>query len=154
MGSFKFQVGEPRKVVLAFDSPKEGNNDYGRWYLYGIKTDINDDEDSFFATATLHSMIQTLGCKEGDDLIIEKCDDGDVPYFKVNGLSINDMNSGGSMERIEAAKPKRPEVSLELEARVKKIEERLDALEGGSSNVEVYAEAKDGTKYDVNDIPF
>ena len=56
------------------------------------------------------------------------------------------------MERIVAAKPKRPEVSLELEARVKKIEERLDALEG--KNVEVYAEAKDGTKYDVNDIPF
>ena len=154
MSSFKFKAGEPKKVVLAFDSPKEGKNDYGKWYLYGIKTDINDDEDSFFATATLHSMIQTLGCKEGDDLIIEKCDDGDVPYFKVNGLSINDMNSGGSMERIEAAKPKRPEVSLELEARVKKIEERLDALEGGSSNVEVYAEAKDGTKYDVNDIPF
>ncbi len=153
MGSFKFQVGEPRNVTLAFDSPKEGNNEYGRWYLYGIKTDINDDEDGFFATATLHSMIQTLGAKEGDDLVIEKCDDGDMPYFKVNGLSINDMNSGGSMEKIEAAKPKRPEVSLELEARVKKIEERLDALEGGS-NVEVYAEAKDGTKYDVNDIPF
>ena len=152
MGSFKFQVGEPRNVTLAFDSPKEGNNDYGRWYLYGIKTDINDDEDSFFATATLHSMIQTLGAKEGDDLVIEKCDDGDMTYFKVNGLSINDMNSGGSMEKIEAAKPKRPEVSLELEARVKKIEERLDALEG--KNVEVYAEAKDGTKYDVNDIPF
>ena len=70
MSSFKFKVGEPRKVTLAFDAPKEGDNQYGRWYLYGIKTNINDDEDSFFATFTLHTMIQTLGAKEGDDITI------------------------------------------------------------------------------------
>ena len=169
MSSFKFKVGEPRNVTLAFDSPKQGKNDYGVWYLYGIKTDINDDEDSFFATATLHSMIQTLGAKEGDDITVEKCDDGDMPYFKVNGLSINDMNSGGSMEKIEAAKPNPLKVSLEgdldisiekLAADFEKLKSEFAKLEGlfnqldskMSSEKQVIEE--DGVKYNVNDIPF
>ena len=148
MSSFKFQVGEPKKVTLAFDSPKEGQNQYGNWYLYGVKSDIDSDEDSFFATYTLHTMIQTLGCKEGDDLTIEKFDDGDIPYFKVNGLSITDMNSGGSQEKIEAVKPKSSgersfELDLELSIRIEKLEERLEALEKKSS-----------TPLTENDIPF
>ena len=169
MSSFKFQVGEPRKVVLAFDSPKEGDNQFGKWYLYGIKTDINDDEDSFFATPTLHSMIQTLGAKEGDDLVIEKCDDGDMPYFKVNGLSIHDMNNGGSAEKIEAAKPNPLKVSLEgdldisiervaadfekLKSEFAKLEGLFNQLDSKVSNDKVVVE-EDGIKYDVNDIPF
>lgn len=158
MSSFKFKVGEPRKVELSFDQPKEGKNEYGNWYLYGVKSDIDSDENSFFATPTLHSMIQTLGCKEGDDLTIEKFDDGDIPYFKVNGLSITDMNSGGSIEKIEKAKPKRSledkGVTMEeigtairesdyvnrLLAENKKLKEELEQLNAG--------------KLSASDIPF
>ena len=145
------------------------NNDYGKWYLYGIKTDINDDEDSFFATHTLHTMIQTLGCKEGDDLIIEKCVDGDVPYFKVNGLSITDMNSGGSMEKIEAAKPNPLKASLEvdldisiekvaadfekLKSEFAKLEGLFNQLNSKMSNEKTVAD-EDGAEFNVNDIPF
>ena len=169
MSSFKFKVGEPRKVELSFDSPKEGTNDYGKWYLYGVKSDINSDEDSFFATQTLHTMIQTLGCKEGDDLTIEKCDDGDMPYFKVNGLSIHDMNNGGSIEKIAAAKPNPLKVSLEgdldisiervaadfekLKSEFAKLEGLFKQLYSKMSSEKVIAE-EDGIKYDVNDIPF
>ena len=71
MSSFKFKVGEPRKVTLSFDQPKTGKNEYGMWYLYGIKSDINSDEDSFFATAPLHSMIQTLGAKYNIKILSE-----------------------------------------------------------------------------------
>ena len=60
MSAIKFKVGEPKKVTLAFDQPKIGTNDYGRWFLYGIKSEINSDEDGFFATETLHNMIKTL----------------------------------------------------------------------------------------------
>ena len=169
MSSFKFEVGDPKKVVLAFDSPKEGTNDYGRWYLYGIKTDINDDEDSFFATQTLHTMIQTLGAKQGDEVTIEKCNDGDMPYFKVNGLSIHDMNNGGSVEKIEAAKPNPLKVSLEgdldfqigkLAADFLKLKTEFAKLEGLFNQLEAKIKSEkevveeDGVKYDVNDIPF
>lgn len=125
MSSFKFKVGEPRKVVLAFDSPKEGTNSYGAWYLYGIKSGISDDEDSFFATPTLNTMIQTLGAGEGDEITIEKCEEGEITFFKVNGLTLNEMNSGGSAEKIAEASPT-SEVD-KLKARIKELESQLSS---------------------------
>ena len=157
MSSFKFKEGEPRKVTLAFDSPKQGTNDYGAWYLYGIKTDINDDEDSFFATATLHSMIQTLGAKEGDEVTIEKCVDGDTPYFKVNGLSITDMNSGGAFEKIEAAKPNPLKVTLEgdLDISIEKLAADFEKLKSEFARLEdLYKQLESKMTSEVNDIPF
>ena len=114
-------------------------------------------------------MIQTLGCKEGDDLIIEKCVDGDIPYFKVNGLSITDMNSGGSMEKIEAAKPNPLKASLEvdldisiekvaadfekLKSEFAKLEGLFNQLNSKMSNEKTVAD-EDGAEFNVNDIPF
>jgi len=138
MSSFKFKVGEPRKVVLAFDSPKEGTNSYGAWYLYGIKSGINDDEDSFFATPSLHTMIQTLGAGEGDDITIEKCEEGEITFFKVNGLTLNEMNSGGSAERIKEASPTPREVD-----RLKTIIKELE------SELSVYKNSKEATDADI-----
>ena len=107
MSAIKFKVGEPQAVTLAFDQPKTGTNQYGAWYLYGIKNgNLDSDEDGFFATASLHAMIKTLGAGEGDEIVIEKCLEGDRFFFKVNGLTMQDMNSGGSAEKIEQAKPK------------------------------------------------
>ena len=140
MSAIKFQVGEPKKLTLAFDEPKSGKNDYGRWYMYGFKNgDLSSEEDCFFATETLHSMIQTLGAKEGDEITIEKCQDLEMTFFKVNGLSINDMNSGGAIEKIEKAKPKNEEME-KLIAENKKLKEELEQL-------------KDG-KLSASDIPF
>ena len=131
MSAIKFQVGEANRLTLAFDSPKTGTNSYWALYMYGVKSDINSDEDCFFATETLHTMIRTLGAGEGDEIKIEKCQDGDASYFKVNGLTIKDMISGGAFEKIAEAKPTQPKESLDVgvEDRIRKIENRLDALE-------------------------
>jgi len=140
MSAIKFQIGEPKKLTLAFDEPKSGKNDYGKWYMYGFKNgDLSSEEDCFFATETLHSMIQTLGAKEGDEITIEKCQDLEMTFFKVNGLSINDMNSGGAIEKIEKAKPKNDEME-KLIAENKRLKEELEQL-------------KDG-KLSASDIPF
>ena len=114
MSAIKFKVGEPRTLTLAFDEPKRGTNQYGAWYMYGVKNgDLSSDEDCFFATASLHTMIRTLGAGEGDKIDIEKCSDGEISFFKVNGLTMKDMNSGGSAEKIEEVKPK---IDNELES--------------------------------------
>ena len=107
--------------------------------MYGFKSDINSDEDCFFATETLHSMIKTLGAGEGDEITIEKCQDLEMTFFKVNGLYITDMNSGGSFEKIEKAKPKNEEME-KLIAENKRLKEELEQL-------------KDG-KLSATDIPF
>ena len=145
MSAFKFKVGEPREITLAFDQPKTGSNDYGNWYLYGIKnSDLSSDEDGFFATPTLHAMIQTLGAKEGDSITVEKCTDGDKNFFKVNGLTMNDMNSGGSAEKIEQAKPH----PLKAEAEGKmSYDELLDAYNH-------LKDAYDQLSKERNEIPF
>ena len=106
MSAMKFKVGEPKDIVLGFDEPKFGEGQYGKWILYGIKNgDLGSDEDGFFATATLHAMIRMIGAGEGDKITIEKCEENDKSFFKVNGLTMNDMNSGGSAEKIVEAKP-------------------------------------------------
>ena len=167
MSAIKFKVGEPKKVTLAFDQPKIGTNDYGRWFLYGIKSEINSDEDGFFATETLHNMIKTLGAGEGDEITIEKCMDGDISFFKVNGLSVNDMNNGGSAAKVEAAKPNPLKASLEVEADAvidniaadlnklkiefemfKKMFEKLENVLDNNKASEKEEE------FNVNDIPF
>lgn len=150
MSAMKFNVGEPKKVTLSFDQPKIGTNDYGKWYMYGIKTDINGGDDSFFATYTLHTMIQNLGAKEGDEITVEKCQDGDAFFFKVNGLSMHDMNNAGSAEKIEEAKPKQEigatdnaTVVLELAKAKQEIKSLKNELEKFKAN-----------PISENDIPF
>ena len=141
MSSIKFNVGEPKKITLSFDKPKEGTNEHGDWYMYGFKNgELARDEDCFFATETLHTMIQTLGAKEGDEVNIEKCQDGDISFFKVNGLTIKDMNSGGASERIEEAKPKEDSELVALREENVKLKAELEELKPN--------------KLTDNDIPF
>ena len=126
MSAMKFQIGEPKKLTLAFDEPKTGTNSYGMWYMYGFKNgDLSSQEDCFFATASLHAMIKTLGAGEGDEITIEKCQDGEIAFFKVNGLTLDEMNSGGSAEKIAEASPT-SEVD-KLKARIKELESELSS---------------------------
>ena len=126
MSAMKFQIGEPKKLTLAFDEPKTGTNSYGMWYMYGFKNgDLSSEEDCFFATESLHAMIKTLGAGEGDEITIEKCQDGEIAFFKVNGLTLDEMNSGGSAEKIAEASPT-SEVD-KLKARIKELESELSS---------------------------
>ena len=143
MSAIKFQIGQPKKLTLAFDNPKTGTNSYGNWYMYGFKSDISSDEDCFFATDTLHAMIQTLGAKEGDEITIEKCQDGDITFFKLNGLTMNDMNKGGSFERIQNAKPTGANEIAVLREENMRLKAEIEALKSNQP-----------TKLTDNDIPF
>ena len=67
----KFNPNLPTAVELAFDEPKTGDGQYGTWYLYGIKKNING-ENAFFATQILHEILQGMGVKAGTKLIITK----------------------------------------------------------------------------------
>ena len=122
----KFQIGEHKKLNLAFDEQKTATNSYGMWYMYGFKNgDLSSQEDCFFATASLHAMIKTLGAGEGDEITIEKCQDGEIAFFKVNGLTLDEMNCGGSAEKIAEASPL-SQVD-KLKARIKELESELSS---------------------------
>ena len=124
MNAMKFVVGEPKKLTLAFDEPKTGTNSYGAWYMYGFKNgDLSSDKDCFFATPSLHTMIKTLGAGEGDEITIEKCQEGEIAFFKVNGLTLDEMNKGGSAEKIAEASPLSE--TDKLKARIKELELEL-----------------------------
>ena len=125
MSAMKFVVGEPKKLTLAFDEPKTGTNSYGAWYMYGFKSDISSDKDCFFATQSLHAMIKTLGAGEGDEITIEKCQEGAIAFFKVNGLTLDEMNKGGSAEKIAEASP--VSETDKLKARIKELELELSS---------------------------
>ena len=149
MSKIDWELGKPRTFTLAFDEPKTGEGVNGKWIMYGFKNgDLSSDEDCFFATETLHAMIKTLGAGEGDEITIEKCQGDSFTFFKVNGLTLDDMKSGGSAEKIEEAKPKSFgevsfELDLELSIRIEKLEERVEALEKIKPN-----------QLTDNDIPF
>ena len=124
MSAMKFVVGEPKKLTLAFDEPRTGTNSYGAWYMYGFKNgDLSSDKDCFFATPSLHTMIKTLGAGEGDEITIEKCQEGEIAFFKVNGLTLDEMNKGGSAEKIAEASPLSE--TDKLKARIKELELEL-----------------------------
>ena len=124
MSAMKFVVGEPKKLTLAFDEPKTSTNSYGAWYMYGFKNgDLSSDKDCFFATPSLHTMIKTLGAGEGDEITIEKCQEGEIAFFKVNGLTLDEMNKGGSAEKIAEASPLSE--TDKLKARIKELELEL-----------------------------
>ena len=126
MSAMKFVVGEPKKLTLAFDEPKTGTNSYGAWYMYGFKNgDLSSDKDCFFATQSLHAMINTLGAGEGDEITIEKCQEGEIAFFKVNGLTLDEMNKGGSAEKIAEASP--VSETDKLKARIKELELELSS---------------------------
>ena len=126
MSAMKFVVGEPKKLTLAFDEPRTGTNSYGAWYMYGFKNgDLSSDKDCFFATQSLHAMIKTLGAGEGDEITIEKCQEGEIAFFKVNGLTLDEMNKGGSAEKIAEASP--VSETDKLKARIKELELELSS---------------------------
>ena len=61
------------------------------------------------------------------DLKIEKCSDGEITFFKVNGLTLDDINKGKASSIKEEAKPNTSKPSFEQE--IKEIKERLNVLE-------------------------
>ena len=137
MSAIKWDIEKPRKLTLAFDEPLFGEGINGKWIKYGIKNgDLSSEEDCFWATDRLHAMNQTLGAKGGDEITIEKFPPEEgmkYPYFKVNGLSIDDMNKGGSVQKKEEVKQEssdnRTDLEMELAGEIVKLKKHNKLLQ-------------------------
>jgi|TARA_R100000329_G_scaffold50557_2_gene46626 hypothetical protein len=67
--SFKLNPSSDNIVELAFDEPKSGTNNFGRWFLYGVNKEGR--ETSFFTnSASLHKKLGEYG--KGAKLNIKK----------------------------------------------------------------------------------
>tara|TARA_Y100001963_G_scaffold30322_1_gene41471 strand:- start:5093 stop:5557 length:465 start_codon:yes stop_codon:yes gene_type:complete len=147
----KFDLNKPIKVILAFDEPLTSQSKkYNKTnYWYGIK-ELITGENGFNATEKLHETIQGLNKKKGDEIIINKVNNGSFTFFTVddNQLTKNDpkTNTTGGDVLMKDIKPEVP-----LEARVNTLEEEVAKLRKQLSELPVQNNA---TKTSDEDIPF
>jgi hypothetical protein len=66
--TFKLNPTDANVVELLYNAPKTGTNDYGNWFLYGVRKD--GVETSFFATDALHKKLSVYS--QGAKLSIQK----------------------------------------------------------------------------------
>jgi len=52
----ELEVNKPVNLVLLFDNPIEGESQYGKYYMYGIKN--NNEEYNFFAPLKVHEALK------------------------------------------------------------------------------------------------
>lgn len=65
------QLEKPIQLTLLKDKPYIGNNNYGEFYLYSAK-DENGIEYSYFADASVHSLIQEHKLKSGSSFVLQR----------------------------------------------------------------------------------
>ena len=66
--TFKLNPTDANVVELLYNQPKTGTNNYGDWFLYGVRKD--GVETSFFATDALHKKLSVYS--QGAKLSIQK----------------------------------------------------------------------------------
>ena len=100
----KFKANIPEEVTLSFDEPKEGEGQYGKWYLYGCLH--KGEEKVFFPSELLHKMIQLAGHKEGSKFTVLKneADDGKM-FFTIDGKTINEIQETSNQAKATAPNP-------------------------------------------------
>ena len=89
----RFAVGEKFECCLSFDSPLRTPSKLypGKTSIwYGIEPLI-DGTNGFNATESLSFIIERMGLKKGDKLVIEKCQGDSFAFFTVNGKSKDDL---------------------------------------------------------------
>ena len=70
--TLKIEKNTDTVVEFLYDTPKTGSNNYGNWYLYGVKHDGADK--GIFATEYLHDKLRFY--RKGDKVNIRKDDAG------------------------------------------------------------------------------
>jgi len=66
----ELKLNEPVRLRLLRDTPYEGENSYGPYYLYTV--DEGGEEKAFFATQDIHLKIRESRLVQGDEFILEK----------------------------------------------------------------------------------
>ena len=64
-------LDRPIKLTLLKDKPYVGQNNYGEFYLYSAK-DENGIEYSYFADASVHSLIQEHKLRTGNSFVVQR----------------------------------------------------------------------------------
>ena len=132
-----FQDNQTECVVLAFEQPLEGTNQFGKkQFTYGIEPTITGEE-KFSATEKLHGKIQELGASKGDTIHIKKVKDPEVnkgyAFFTVT-MGDNPVKKEGplhkSVENFQKQfEPKDDDMAKhELEIRVSNLEKEVAEL--------------------------
>lgn len=62
---------KPVRLTLLKDKCYEGENSYGRFYLYNVR-DENGIEFSYFADAPIHQLIQEHKLKAGSSFVLQR----------------------------------------------------------------------------------
>jgi len=66
----ELQINIPKKIKLLQDQPATGENQYGKWWLYNVLS--NDQEQSFFAPEPVVKFISENGLKRNSEIEITK----------------------------------------------------------------------------------
>ena len=91
----ELQVNIPTKIKLLQDTPATGTSQYGKWYLYNVEFEGN--ENSFFSPEQVQKFIEDNKLKKGDELEITKSiiKDGkkSVIDYKIELLTIHESSN-------------------------------------------------------------
>jgi len=145
MSIIKFDNNVPVKVTLDYDGPKTVEGNYGTQYLYGV----NDGADTFYATASLSSLIEATGAVKGSTITILKILKTDeragkeISIFTVDGKSVDDYNRGGVANSPVGTGFAHKDTKAERDLTLSDLDYRISLLE------DMVAEVVEQHNYDV-----
>ena len=105
--TFKLNPTDANVVELLYNQPKTGTNNYGDWFLYGVRKD--GVETSFFATDALHKKLSVYS--QGAKLSIKK-------------EEYSPGKSAWTVQPLEGTTASRPEVIGSIDVGYQKIDDR------------------------------
>ena len=128
-------IDRPEAVKLSFDEPlvTDNKNYPGKKNIwYGIHQSIDGEgPNGFNSTENLKLMIDLVGAKVGDTIIIEKKQGDKFAYFTVNGKTLKELQGETVTPDIDTTPPAPAPAQAEYVnvGTQKTLEERVDALE-------------------------
>lgn len=66
----EFQINIPCKIKLLQDKPATGESQYGKWFLYNVFAD--NQEQSLFAPEQVQNFIEANELRKGDEISVTK----------------------------------------------------------------------------------
>jgi hypothetical protein len=92
--TLKIQEGQDTFVEFLYDAPKTGTNNYGNWYLYGVRHE--GSEKGIFATEYLHDKLQYYSKGDKVNIRKEQTSNGKVAWNVVAEGSTKQKNEGNT----------------------------------------------------------